>query len=84
MRSVLGVFSIDDSLGATAILEGRSNLPIGKELRAEIHVPGRPVIKARAYKAWPDPRPYENYFFVGVNKADLIDGAAVTLELCGD
>ena len=83
MRTVLGAFSIDSSHGATVILEGRSNLPMGKKLRAEIRIPGRAIIETTAYKDWPYPRPvaYEGYFLTGIERADLIDGTAINVEL---
>ena len=81
MRGILGVFSIDSKLGTTVILEGKSSLPIGKELRAEIHIPGGAVIEASAYKDWPHEKPYEGYFLMGVRETDLIGGTAVKVEL---
>ncbi|MBB4569347.1 hypothetical protein [Rhizobium leucaenae] len=83
MRRILGFFSINSKFGTTVILEGRSDLPIGKELRAEIYAPGRAVVEATAYRDWPHPRPvaYEGYILMGIAKADLIDGTVVKLEL---
>ncbi|WFU12218.1 hypothetical protein QA646_20055 (plasmid) [Rhizobium sp. CB3090] len=83
MRTVLGAFSIGSRHGATVILEGRSNLPIGKKLRAAIRIPGRAIIETTAYKDWPYPRSvaYEGYLLTGIERADLIDGTAVEVEL---
>lgn len=56
---------------------------MGKKLRAEIRIPGRAIIETTAYKDWPYPRPvaYEGYFLTGIERADLIDGTAINVEL---
>ncbi|WP_168879415.1 hypothetical protein [Rhizobium sp. P28RR-XV] len=74
---------MDGRVGATVILKGRCNLPLGKALCAKIKIPGKDIIEAIAYKDWPYPKPAANagYLLLGISQTDLTDGTTITIEL---
>ena len=83
MLRVLEAFSITGR-GTAVALDGTTDLPVGHKLHATVHCPDGSKFEAIAYKEWlrrhsPEPLETEAFLLMGVDKADVPEGAQIEL-----
>jgi hypothetical protein len=82
---VLESFTITDR-GTVVALDGVSDLPVGRKLRASVERPDGSVIETTAYKEWLLRRSAPSsetgaFLLLSVEKTDVPQGSLVTLVL---
>lgn len=85
MRKVLGAFRTESRNGTMIILEGTSDLPIGRKLVAKLLAPGKEAREVVAIKDNLHQRPSapvlnEGFLLVGIDKSDLEAGTLIEIS----